>query len=174
MNNCIPNMYCKSILDINYDLLKKNGIKYLMFDLDNTIATVDRTNISNDLKKKIIELSNSFEIVIVSNNFSKRIKPVCDSINISFISFAMKPLPFCYKTIIRKWGCKKSEMCMIGDQLLTDILGANKFGIFSILVDPISKEDIKITRINRLIENKIISKLSKTGILKRGKYYEGR
>lgn len=171
MNDYIPNMYYRSILDIDYKLLQNQGIKYLIFDLDNTLSTIDKKEISNEYKEKLNELSKKFKIIIVSNNFSKKIKPLCDSINMSFISFAMKPLPFCYKKVLKKWKCQKDEVCMIGDQLLTDIKGANKFGILSILVDPVGKDDIKYTGINRFIENKIISR---SKILKRGKYYERR
>lgn len=171
MNNYIPDMYYKSILDINYNLLQNKGIKYLIFDLDNTLSTIDRKEISKEYKAKLNELSKKFKIIIVSNNFSKKIKTLCTSINMAFISFAMKPLPFCYRKIIKQWHCQKDEVCMIGDQLLTDIKGANKFGILSILVDPIGKDDIKYTGINRFIENKIISK---SKILKRGTYYEKR
>lgn len=171
MNDYIPNMYYRSILDIDYKLLQNQGIKYLIFDLDNTLSTIDKKEISNEYKEKLNKLSKKFKIIIVSNNFSKKIKPLCDSINMSFISFAMKPLPFCYKKVLKKWKCQKDEVCMIGDQLLTDIKGANKFGILSILVDPLGQDDIKYTGINRLIENKIISK---SKMLKRGTYYERR
>ena len=171
MRNYIPDMYYKSILDIDYNLLKDKGIKCLIFDLDNTLTTIDKKEFSKEYKQKLNELSKSFKLIIVSNNFSRKIKLLCNSINISFISFAMKPLPFAYKKVIKRWNCKKNEICMIGDQLLTDIQGANKFGILSILVDPVGKDDIKYTGINRFIENKIISK---SKILKRGKYYERR
>ena len=55
---------------------------------------------------------------------------------------------------------------------MTDILGGNRFGIYTILVDPLGKKDLKITTFNRFLENRIIKKLSKRNILKRGKYYE--
>ena len=66
---------------------------------------------------------------------------------------------------------KKEEMCMVGDQLMTDVFGGNRFGCYTILVDPLGKKDLKITSLNRTLENMIIKKLSKKGILERGKYY---
>lgn len=172
MNNYIPNMYYKSILDINYNLLKDKGIKYLLFDFDNTLATVKQKEISKKNLNRLNTLKKTFKIIIISNNFSKKIKEECTKLNIDIIPFAMKPLSLCYKKVIEKYGCSKSEMCMIGDQLITDILGANKFGIFNVLVDPLENKDLKITKPNRYIETRIISKLSKMNILKRGKYYE--
>jgi hypothetical protein len=73
---------------------------------------------------------------------------------------------------MKLYGVKPSEMAAVGDQMLTDILGANKLGITSILVNPISANDFRFTKFNRLIENKIIKHFSKRGVFDRGKYYE--
>ena len=58
--------------------------------------------------------------------------------------------------IKNKFNYKKEQMCMIGDQLMTDILGANRYGIYTILVDPLGKKDLKVTSINRFFEKKIL------------------
>ena len=63
-------------------------------------------------------------------------------------------------------------MCIIGDQLLTDIFSGKNYGIMTILVEKKKKKDLTITKLNRIIENIIISKYSKKGIFKRGNYYE--
>ena len=55
---------------------------------------------------------------------------------------------------------------------MTDIFGGNRYKCFTILVDPLGKKDLKVTFVNRFIENRIINHLSKKGILERGKYYE--
>ena len=83
----------------------------------------------------------------------------------------MKPLPFGFIKIKNKYNLEKKEMCMIGDQLMTDILGGNSFGMYTILVDPLGKKDLKITSINRMLEKQKIKKLTKLNILERGKYY---
>jgi len=63
-------------------------------------------------------------------------------------------------------------MVMIGDQIVTDIQAGNRFGILTILVDPLGKKDLKITGLNRFLENKIIKYYSKDKIFERGNYYE--
>ena len=171
MDKYIPNMYKKSILDIDYDKLKSLGIKCLIFDLDNTIALIDEHKIPKNVEKLFKKLNEDFCVVIISNNYRKRISAFCEPFNTPFVSFAMKPLPFGFKKVKHKYNFEKSEMCMIGDQLMTDILGGNSFGIYTILVDPLGKKDLKITSINRMLENKKIKKLSKLNILERGKYY---
>ena len=63
-------------------------------------------------------------------------------------------------------------MCIIGDQLVTDILSGKKYNIMTILVDPLGKKDLKITILNRVIENIILKKYKKNKIFERGNYYE--
>ena len=63
-------------------------------------------------------------------------------------------------------------MCMIGDQIVTDVLAGNRFKIMTILVDPLGEKDLKITGLNRKIEEKIVKRYEKRGLFERGKYYE--
>ena len=63
-------------------------------------------------------------------------------------------------------------MCIIGDQLFTDILGGNKVGIITCLVNPITKEDFILTKIFRMMENYSFKRLEKKGHLKKEVYYE--
>ncbi|MGN1000341.1 MAG: YqeG family HAD IIIA-type phosphatase [Bacilli bacterium] len=171
MDNFIPNMYKKDILDIDYEKLKNLGIKCLIFDLDNTIALIDEKTIPSRVEELFKDIKKDFRLVIISNNTKKRISAFCEPFDTPFVSFAMKPLTCGFSKIKKKYGLKKEEMCMIGDQLMTDVLGGNIFGIYTILVDPLGKKDLKITSVNRFFENKIITKLAKMNILERGKYY---
>ena len=61
---------------------------------------------------------------------------------------------------------------MIGDQIVTDVLAGNRFKIMTILVDPLGEKDLKITGLNRKIEEKIVKRYEKRGLFERGKYYE--
>lgn len=172
MKSFIPNMYKKNIFDINYDKLKQSGINTLIFDLDNTIALLDEEEIPKEVFSLFEKLKKKFKLVIVSNNTKKRIEPFCKPFNTEFVSFALKPLSYGFIKIRKKLKNKKSEMAMIGDQLMTDVFGGNLYGIYTILVDPLGKKDLKITTFNRFLERKIIKKLSKKGVLERGKYYD--
>lgn len=167
-----PNMYKMNIHDINYNKLKKLGIKCLIFDLDNTIALIDQHIITNDTKKLLLDLKKDFKVVIISNNFTKRVKSYATYLNCDFVANAMKPLTRGYKRISKKYNLEANEMCMIGDQIVTDIYGGNRFGMYTILVDSLGKKDLKITSLNRLIERKILTKYENEGIMKKGVYYE--
>ena len=62
-------------------------------------------------------------------------------------------------------------MCIIGDQIVTDVLAGKRFRIKTVLVDPLGEKDLKITGLNRKIEAKIIKRYEKRGLFERGKYY---
>lgn len=173
MDKFIPDIYAQSIYRINYDKLKKNGIKLVVFDLDNTIAPVDVKVSSKetfDLMLKIKEIG--LKPIIMSNSKKERVEPFRNHLEIDSCYFSLKPLKKNYKKIMRVYNLKNEEIACVGDQILTDILGANKMGMTSILVNPISKKDGKFTIINRKIEKIIMNNLEKKDVFKKGKYYD--
>lgn len=168
----IPTMYKKDIFSIPYDKLKQSGVKCLIFDLDNTLALLEEKECPEKVKELINKLKDDFFVLIITNNVKKRVIPYEKALGIQSISMAMKPLTKGLREVQRKYKYKKEEMVMIGDQMMTDIMSGNSFKIKTILVDPLGHKDLKITSLNRFIENKIIKKYSKKGIFKRGSYYE--
>ena len=166
-----PNIYKKNIYDINYGLLKKEGIKCLIFDLDNTLGLISHKRCPDEAKELIKKLQKDFIVVISSNNTKKRLKPYLNELGIEGTSWSMKPSIKSLIYIKTKYKLHKNEMCMIGDQIVTDVLAGNRFRIKTILVDPLGEKDLKITGLNRKLEAKIINKYEKKGLFKRGKYY---
>ncbi len=167
-----PNIYKKNIYDINYGLLKKEGIKCLIFDLDNTLGLISHKRCPDEAKELIKKLQKDFIVVISSNNTKKRLKPYLNELGIEGTSWSMKPSIKSLIYIKAKYKLHKNEMCMIGDQIVTDVLAGNRFRIKTILVDPLGEKDLKITGLNRKLEAKIINKYEEKGLFKRGKYYE--
>jgi len=170
----VPDKYYKDIYDIDYKKLKESGIKTILYDLDNTLALISEGKPPKKVLDFIHKLRLDFDIYIVSNNNYKRIYKFCHEFepDAEFVSFALKPLTKGFKEVQKKKKYKKREMCVVGDQLMTDVFGGNRFGCMTILVDPLGKKDLKVTFFNRFLENRIINHLSKKQILERGKYYE--
>ncbi|MBR4694302.1 MAG: HAD-IIIA family hydrolase [Bacilli bacterium] len=167
-----PDIYKKNIFEIDYDLLKNGGIKCLVFDLDNTLGLMEQKKCPDEVKELIYELKRDFLVVICTNNFNRRIKPYLKDLDIDGVCFSLKPTTIGLNKIKNKYHLSKSEMCLIGDQLLTDVLAGNRFHITTVLVDPMGEKELKITGVNRFIENIIMRKYQKRGIFERGKYYE--
>lgn len=170
MNLLRPNIYQKDIFSINYENLKKKNVKNLLFDIDNTIVAGNLKSLDN----KTIDLFNklkqeNFNIYIITNALKRRAKIFSEILDIKTYHFSMKPSPRNYDKIIKENNLNIKETAAIGDQIYTDVLGANKLGILSILVDPVSKHEFIITKINRVKERKLIKK---TKIITKGEYYE--
>lgn len=172
MSRLKPDMYKMNIHDINYKLLKEKGIKCLIFDLDNTLGLIDNRKCPEESVKLIKKLQKDFLILICSNNNKTRLKPYLEELGIGGVAWSLKPLTRGLRKIKKEYKVYKKEMCIIGDQLVTDILCGKRFRITTVLVDPLGKKDLKITGLNRFIENIILKKYDKKGIFKRGSYYE--
>ncbi len=168
----IPDMYQDSIFTINYKKLKKNQVKCLLFDLDNTISPARDVVLSEKVKKLFDKLKKDFKIILFSNNFPKRVRKFGNYYDVDIACVSIKPFSYKYKYILKKYNFKNNEVAAIGDQLLTDVQGGNKMGIITILVNPISKIDEKETWLNRQIEKMIFKKFKEKNILVKGRYYD--
>ncbi len=162
-----PLMYKKSILDIDYSSLKKRGIKIIIFDLDNTIVKVDENIPSKEVIDLINKLLKDFRVIIASNNINRRVKTVSEILKCDYYANLRKPTKK-LKKMLEKDKVNFQEVCLIGDQMITDILLGNRIGVLTILVDPLGKNDLKITYFNRLIEKVIMKRIK----FKKGEYYE--
>ena len=171
----LPDVYSKSVFDINYKKLKKQGIKCLAFDLDNTLTTIEKKGFSDKALTLVTELKKDFTVVIISNNPSKkRVSYYANKLGVEYVYFAVKPLTFGLRKISKRFNIKPDEIAMIGDQFLTDVYSAHRFKAKAILVDQLDKKDEQITKINRLIEKRIEKKYLEKGVFERGKYYDGK
>jgi HAD superfamily phosphatase (TIGR01668 family) len=159
-----PKSYFKSVIDINIDFLLKNNIKGVLLDIDNTLLD-HKNNIVQGLEKWVEEAkSKNIKFCILSNtNSKKKAEKMSKLLDIPYVYFAKKPLKFGFnkaKAILKIEDSK--EIAVIGDQVMTDVWGANRSGMYSILVEPINENDIWVTKINRMFERRILKKYLKT------------
>lgn len=165
MDKFVPNLFYQNVYSIDYKKLKKMGIKCLIFDLDNTISSYEVNEPDKKIKELFYNLNKDFKIILLSNNTKNRVRPFKEKLNVDSSYKSGKPFKKKYQKVLDLYGYKDTEIACIGDQLLTDVLGANKMGFTSILVNPISPNEPFRTKINRFFERKIIKKLKNNGIL---------
>ncbi len=168
----LPDIYKKNIFEINYNKLKKKDIKCLIFDLDNTLALIDSIKVEDKVKELITKLKKDFLVVIVSNSPKKRVSKFGEDLEIDYYPFALKPSIRTLKKIKSKYNLESKSIAIIGDQFITDMGYGYKGNITKIFVDPLAVKDLKITNINRYLEDKIMTRYSNSNIFKKGKYYE--
>jgi HAD superfamily phosphatase (TIGR01668 family) len=162
----LPNEHVKSILDISPEQLNAKGIKGIITDLDNTLVEWDRPNATPQLIKWFEEIrKHNILVTIVSNNNEERVKAFSDPLKIPFIFRARKPFAVAFYKAISQMGIKKEEAVVVGDQLLTDVLGGNRGGFHTILVVPVAQTDGFWTKFNRFAERRILNWFRKKGML---------
>lgn len=169
----VPDIYKKSINTIDYNKLKTRGIKCILFDLDNTLVPYTEkvpSKKNKELFKKIKDLG--FKVIIFSNSGKKRLKPFKEELDVDCYYRCFKPSPKKFEQVLKEYKYNQSEVAIVGDQMLTDVLGGNRVGITTILVNPVCKKDFIITKFNRRKEKKVIKKLSKLDLFYKGRYYD--
>jgi uncharacterized protein len=166
LKHFLPNQHVKSIFEITPESLKANGIKGIITDLDNTLVEWDRPLATPKLVSWFEDMKKSnIAVTIVSNNNENRVKAFSDPLNIPFIFEARKPMTRAFHRALKQMGLQKKEIVVIGDQLLTDVLGGNRGGFHTILVIPVAKTDGLITKFNRLVERRILNWFRKKGMI---------
>lgn len=159
----IPNEFHHSFFDIDFKDLYNKGYRYIITDLDNTLISYDEKLPTKQIHNAIESLkSMGFSIVLLSNNHQKRIQTFVDDLDINGYANARKPLLVGLKKALKSIDGEKDKTVVIGDQVVTDILGANRFNTYSILVNPLKKKTEKwYTKINRRLEYRMLDKLKR-------------
>ena len=166
LKHFLPDQHVKSIFEIQPESLKEKGVKGITTDLDNTLVEWDRPNAT----PKLIEWFDNMRrheilVTIVSNNNEKRVRAFSDPLQIPFIFQARKPMTRAFNKALKQMGLRKEETVVIGDQLLTDVLGGNRSGFHTVLVVPVAQTDGFVTRFNRKVERRILNWFRKQGKL---------
>ena len=145
------------VFDEDFDAIFKSGIRGIIFDIDNTLVE-DNAPLDNRATEFVLNLKKrGYKISVVSNNDIDRVKEFCNPLDIKFVYNAKKPSKAGYLKAMILMGTNKSNTISIGDQIFTDICGANRAGIKSYLCEPINlKTERKHIKLKRIFE-KIIN-----------------
>ena len=136
-----PTLYRRRITDVTADDLHRLGAKAVLLDVDNTLTTHDAPDLTDEVKSWLAERqAEGFVLLIVSNNREERVAPFAEKIGLPYYAHARKPLPFGFRAAAKQAGVHRKQCVVIGDQIFTDMLGANLAGISSILLEPIQME----------------------------------
>ncbi len=154
-------MKLNSVYEVDFNRLYKKGIRGLIFDIDNTLVP-HGADADERIEKLFGELKKmGFKTFLLSNNKLERVKRFNANIRSLYIYKAGKPNAVNYIKAMRMMGTGKENTVFIGDQLFTDIWGAKKAGISTILLNPIDKkEEIQIV-LKRYLEKIVLNTYEK-------------
>lgn len=139
----LPRLYTPDICGVSYSYLLGMGKRGLIFDLDGTLAGSDEDTVSGEIKSLIYRLKKKFRIVILTNAILpsrvRRAEKIAEELVVELIALRrikqLKPNRIAFCLAIQTLRFPIGNVAMIGDQACTDILGANRLGIYSVMVD---------------------------------------
>lgn len=160
-----PTELAVSSYDIDYGRMYSKGMRGLIYDIDNTLVMhgADANDEAVSLFDKLVKMG--YSVCFISNNKEPRVKRFYDGLaaggvcmeKIHYVFKADKPSRKNYIKAMEIMGTDETNTCFIGDQLFTDVYGANRTGIKSILVKPIDKhEEIQIV-LKRKLEKPLLT-----------------
>ena len=164
-----PDCTAASAYTIPYEKLWRKGVRGLLFDIDNTLVPhgAPATEESVALFARLHEIG--FATCLISNNKDPRVKPFADAIDTDYLCDAHKPSGKGFRKACAQMGTDEKNTVFIGDQIFTDILGANLAGLPNILVKPLDPhEEIQIV-FKRKLERPILWLYHRKKRLKKGR-----
>lgn len=140
-----PRERIDSTYQIDFEAWFKKGIQGFIFDIDNTLVMHGAP--ADEKAKQLFDQLRAIglQFCLISNNQEPRVKPFAQEVGAKFICNAHKPSKKNYEKAMEMMNTNTGSTIFVGDQLFTDVYGANKANIYSILVNPIDKrEEIQI------------------------------
>ena len=153
-----PDFLIKDIYCLSDDFLKNNNIRGIIFDIDNTLVGFTVAKPTKDVVDFINHLKSlDIKVAIASNNNKNRVSVFCEQLDVDFIWRAAKPLPFSLLKIAKNMKLKCKDIMLVGDQVFTDVWGANFLGMTSVIVDIIDTKETFSFKLKRALEKPIIN-----------------
>lgn len=153
-----PDRYFSRIsqVDINRDLLDV-GYRNVLLDVDNTILTRDTHEVPRDVGFWLAKARDAgITFCLVSNNWHEGVYQLADRLDLPIVAKAIKPLPPAFLMARKKIGAQRANTVVIGDQLVTDVLGAHFTGMKAYLLAPLVEQDLPHTLLLRNFERLVM------------------
>jgi uncharacterized protein len=152
-----PDLYLRSVCDIDLAALHAEGVDTLLMDLDNTLLPRDSSIVPTSVVEWAASLRDSgFTVVLVSNNWHERVHAVAEELGFMLVAKAVKPLPFAFWRALSLAATTRKRAAVVGDQLFTDVLGGKLIGSKTIMVLPLSASDLPHTLLLRRVERLVL------------------
>ncbi|GAA6396125.1 hypothetical protein I4300191C4_07820 [Solibaculum mannosilyticum] len=153
----MPDLMRKRIIQITLEDLRSFGIRGLLLDVDNTLASHGKPEPLEGVEDWITFMREAgIKMAIISNNDSARVSPFAKRLGLPFVAKAMKPLPSGVKRGVHLLGLPPDTIAVVGDQVYTDVMGAHLAGTKAVLVEPVDEYETWSFRLRRRLERGVI------------------
>ncbi|MBP1581097.1 MAG: YqeG family HAD IIIA-type phosphatase [Oscillospiraceae bacterium] len=137
-----PKKMVHRVTEISPQYLQEQGIHGLILDIDNTLTTHDNPIPSDGVARWLDTMrENDIQMIVLSNNHGPRVEPFAKILGLDYLAEGKKPLPSGFRRCAAALNMKREELCIIGDQIFTDVLGARCCGLTAVLVTAINNHN---------------------------------
>lgn len=156
----LPTVSVQKATDITPELIHAMHATAILLDVDNTLALHgSQTPFPGTIEWAKYMRGAGIRLVLVSNNFKKRVEPFAAQYGLPFLSLSLKPFPAAYHRAVKRLNVKPEDAVVVGDQVFTDVFGANWAGLKSILLVPVGAEQTLSFRLRRALEKPVRKKI---------------
>ncbi len=162
-----PKAQLESAFEITPAWLADRNLKGMALDIDNTLAPTHLPGNEAQIRAWLAPLKQAnIPIRVVSNGYPKRILEFCELFDLDCVGLlgsriAGKPIPSAFRRACFELGLPADQIAMVGDQLFTDMLGANITGMYTVLVKPLTEKSMPHTKLIRNLEKLVLAKLER-------------
>jgi len=154
-----PDLVVRSVHDVDHNALYRRGIRALIYDLENTLCRWREWELDERTHALLQDLRDrGMQIAILTNAWvppEHRLVRELGELGIPVVVSARKPLRSGFRRALARLGVDPGQAAMIGDQILTDVLGGKMSGLHTTLVDPLGPEESRLTKVNRWVERRL-------------------
>ena len=159
-----PQFVFANITRITLPFLKKQGIRALVLDVDNTLTEHGSQELRPEIARWLETMkTNGIKLMLASNNFEKRVQPFAEKLGLEYAAFCCKPSPAWLISAQKKWNIPRSQLALVGDQIFTDGLAGQLYGAKVLLVRPMAKDIKASIRLKRRLEAPFLVRYYKKG-----------
>ena len=147
-----------TLTHLNSDHFKALGITHalLLIDVDNTLLSPNDKNISEELVRWVKQISVNHQILLCTNNFTKRQFQVGTDLSLPILMRSSKPFPWRVRAYLKQHQVDLNSVIVIGDQVMTDVLLAIWLNRPYYLIKPMIIDKHWVTRFFRILESMVI------------------
>ncbi len=162
-----PRRFCEQVTEVSPEELKEMGVDTVLLDLDNTLVGWQRHDVSPEVRQWLFDLKSAgMSLWLISNTkFGRRLRALSAELDIPFIRRAWKPRKKGFLQALAASSSAPHRAVMFGDQMFTDVLGANRVGIYSVMVRPIGRREFIGTKVSRMAESVLMRWFRRRGYL---------
>ena len=153
-----PTLHVASVTDVSVAWLRDRDVRAVLVDTDDTLVVRDGAPVGADVRAWLDELKAAgIAVALLSNGTRARVAALGLDLGVRAFALSGKPFGFAFRRGLRALGSDARHTAMVGDQLFTDVLGANCAGLISILVTPLSPGRHAHTRAARRLERWVLT-----------------